>query len=192
VLPDHSTLMADPAQTLQPQRLESHAGLVQVGGLSKAELLSKLRDAQVQLNQAAIALFADDRFETTPTSSLIEVVHISVGQLGLSDGATFTRVVERAAGTDLSPCALEIGPHLRLQLTDQPEEFIGNAPSKNCAPPGSITVASVPLSDDDEAPKGFYLRRIGGVLWLRGYRSWPGHLWSPADVFAFARSRNAA
>jgi len=47
-------------------------------------------------------------------------------------------------------------------------------------------VASAPLAQDDETPKGFYLRRIEGVLWLRGYRSWPGHIWSPQDMFVFS------
>jgi hypothetical protein len=83
-------------------------------------------------------------------------------------------------------CPLELGPHLRLQFTDQPEGSLGQPVSQNCAPPGSLTVASAPLAQDDETPKGFYLRRIEGVLWLRGYRSWPGHIWSPQDMFVFS------
>ena len=41
------------------------------------------------------------------------------------------------------------------------------------------------LSDDDEVPKGFYLRRIEGVLWLRGYRAGAEHVWSPDDRLLF-------
>ena len=48
-----------------------------------------------------------------------------------------------------------------------------------------------PLDDTDETPKGFYLRRIDGVPWLRGYWSWPGHLWSPEDRRLFARDLGA-
>ena len=65
------------------------------------------------------------------------------------------------------------------------------ATGKGCAPPGSITVASAPLDDRDDTPKGFYLRRIESTLWLRGYRSWSGHRWSCEDVFAFVRSSEA-
>jgi hypothetical protein len=36
------------------------------------------------------------------------------------------------------------------------------------------------------------LRRIEGDLWLRGYQSWPGHHWSPQDVFVFVRRHNVA
>ena len=52
------------------------------------------------------------------------------------------------------------------------------------APPGSITVVSDPLIDDD-VPKGFYPRRVDGVLWLRGYVSGPNHIWQPGDRLAF-------
>jgi hypothetical protein len=45
---------------------------------------------------------------------------------------------------------------------------------------------SAALVEDDEFPKGFYLRRIDGVLWLRGYRSGPAHVWSPDDRLVFA------
>jgi hypothetical protein len=41
------------------------------------------------------------------------------------------------------------------------------------------------LAQDESIPKGFYLRRIEGILWLRGYRSGPEHLYSPEDRFVF-------
>jgi hypothetical protein len=44
---------------------------------------------------------------------------------------------------------------------------------------------SAPLAADDDIPKGFCLRRIDGVLWLRGYRSGPEHIWSPDDRLIF-------
>jgi hypothetical protein len=167
-------------------------GFVRIGGASKSELLSKLEEAHVCLNPLAQDLFADARFTTAAVTSVVEVVEVSVGGLGLCGGATFVQIVEQAASTGLSLCPLELGPYLRLQLTDQPEGYLGQPTSQNRAPAGSITVASAPLSEDDQTPKGFYLRRIEGVLWLRAYRSWQGHVWSPEDIFVFARSFNAA
>lgn len=158
---------------------------LRIGGTSKPQLLAQLRAAGVHLNAAAEALFADERFTTAPASSLVEVVTLSVASLTDGNGATFATIIERAAAGGLSPCPLELAPHFRLQYLDQPEGALGRAPSQHRAPPGSITVASDPLDEDDETPKGFYLRRIEGVPWLRGYRSWPGHVWSPDDVFAF-------
>lgn len=166
--------------------------LARVGGVPKEELLSRLQEANVQLNEAAQALFADARFTTSSVSSFVETVQIPVAALGFPEGATFAKVLERAASNGLIPCTVELGPHLRLQFTDQPEGFLGQPASQHCAPPGSVTLASEPLAEDDETPKGFYLRRIEGDLWLRGYRSWSGHNWSPQDVFVFVRSRNVA
>jgi hypothetical protein len=163
-----------------------------IGGVPKAELLSRLQRAYVRLNEAAHALFDDVRFTTSPVTSRVEAVHVSVAALGFPDGATFAAVVERAATNGLVVCPLELGPHLRLQFTDQPEGSLGHAASQNCAPPGSLTLASAPLAEDDETPKGFYLRRIEGDLWLRGYRSWPGHHWNPRDMFVFIRPHNVA
>jgi hypothetical protein len=168
------------------------ARTVRIGGVPKEELLSRLHAGGVQLNEAAQALFADDRFTTSSASSMVEAVEISVASLGLHDGATFARIVERAASEGLSLCPLELGPHLRLQFIDQPEGSLGQPASEHRAPPASVTVASASLAEDDETPKGFYLRRIEGALWLRGYRSWPGHNWSPQDVFVFARSHREA
>jgi hypothetical protein len=46
-------------------------------------------------------------------------------------------------------------------------------------------VISTELTEDHDVPKGFYLRRIEGALWLRGYRSGPEHVWSPEDRIVF-------
>jgi hypothetical protein len=165
---------------------------LRVGGTGKSELLSQLESAGVRLNEAARTLFADGRCTTSPDSSLIDIVELSVARLAFNSGATFTQIVEHATGLGLSLCPLELGPHFRLQYTDQPEGSLGQPPSQHRAPPGSITVASALLANDDDTPKGFYLRRIDGVLWLRGYRSRPRHFWSPDDVFAFSQLRDAA
>jgi hypothetical protein len=86
---------------------------------------------------------------------------------------------------------MELGPHLRAQFLDQPDSADGTPLTHGRAPPGSITVASSPLDDRDETAKGFYLRRVDTVLWLRGYWSWPGHIWNPEDVLVFSRGTGA-
>lgn len=165
---------------------------VAIGGVPKLTLLSRLQAAGVQLNEAAHTLFADSRFTAQSARSLVRTVEVTPNDLGFPDGATYQELVERAAGRGLSLCPLELGPHLRLQFTDQPEGFIGHPASRHRAPPGSITVASALLANDEETPGGFYLRRIEGALWLRGYRSWPGHIWSSQDVLVFSLSIHAA
>ena len=174
-----------------PPLCPSIARAVRVGGVTKRELLSAFQAHGIELNATGRILFAHDEFKTSETSSVFETVEISVLDLGYEQGATVAQVHERSAQLGLSLCPLELAPHLRLQYLDQPEGDWGHPPSQHRAPPGSITVASAPLGEDDNLPKGFYLRRIKGVLWLRGYRSRAEHIWSAEDRFVFCRA-NAA
>ena len=82
-------------------------------------------------------------------------------------------------------------PHLRLQFAEQEDGATGLSITRNTAPPGSLTVISVPLSSDDEVPKGFYLRRIDGKRWLRGYTSCARHVWQPEDQLLFLAAESA-
>jgi len=165
--------------------------IVSCDGTSKEALLHRLRDAGVKLNDLALSLFADARFTTLPVPAKVQVLEVSVASLGFPSGATFERLVAGAATAGLGLCPLELAPHLRLALLDQREGATGRPPTQGCAPHGAITVASPPLDSTEEVPTGFYLRRIEGTLWLRGYRSWSGHLWNPGDVLAFIKSREA-
>ena len=166
--------------------------ILRVGGVVKADLLNQLLKQGVQLNPLAFQLFSDDGFQTSVEQRTLAVVQVSVAELGLSQGGVFQEIAARALARGYSLCPLELGPHLRLTYADQAEGFLGQPPSQKCAPPGSVTVASQPISEDDDTPKGFYLRVIEGLPWLRGYRSWPGHVWAPTDVLAFVESNRAA
>ena len=171
---------------------EESTHLVRIGGMPKEGLLSRLLLAGVRLNPMAEILFADRRFTVAARSVEVQVRVCSVRGLGLRDGGTFEQAIESAHRNGLRLCPLELGPHFRLQYVGQPEGAEAQPVRKNQAPAGSITVASAPLDERDETPKGFYLRRINGTLWLRGYRSWSGHIWSPYDLLALVRAENAA
>ncbi len=158
--------------------------------MAKSELLAELRRSGIQINAAGLLLFDHPGFTTATAVSTISTIECSVGDLGFTNGATIEEIHRRGAGLGLSLCPLELGPHLRLQFLEQPEGASGHPPSSHRAPPGAVTIASACLTDDDDTPKGFYLRNIHGTLWLRGYRSGPGHTWSSADRFVFCDSAN--
>jgi len=165
---------------------------VNVGGITKTDLLAKLNESRVRLNALAQDLFDSARFTTAPSAYRVDVVGTTVAGLGLLGGGTYVQVLQRAHVQGLAVCPLELAPHLRMQWSDQPESLAAHTTEKNCAPPDSITVASVAPLDEQDIPWGFYLRRHEGTAWLRGYRSWSGHVWSSSDRFAFIRSSNAA
>jgi hypothetical protein len=112
---------------------------------------------------------------------------LSVAELGFSEGATYPQITARALEAGLTECPLELGPHLRVQFPDQLEAPTATPSTVRRAPPGSIIVASPPLDDEVFTPRGFYLRRLGGALWLRGYWSSIDHVWAAPDVFVFSR-----
>jgi hypothetical protein len=162
---------------------------VEVGGLTKSQLIQKLQQYSILMNESGERLLADDKFTTSDTKYSLQTVELTVGDLDFHDGATTAQIFKRASELGLELCPLELGPHLRLEYLDQPEGYLGNPLQRHQAPAGSITIASEILSEDDDFPKGFYLRRINGVLWLRGYRADHLHVWNPGDHFIFCQTK---
>ncbi|MFC9707317.1 helicase [Paenibacillus sp. NPDC056933] len=162
---------------------------VEIGGLTKAQLIRKLQQNSILMNELGEKLLADDQFTTSAAKYSLQTVELTVGELGFPDGGTTGQIFKRASELDLELCPLELGPHLRLVYLDQPEGNSGNLTQRHRAPLGSITIASEILTEDEDFPKGFYLRRINGVLWLRGYRADHLHVWNPDDHFIFIQTK---
>ena len=161
---------------------------VRVGGLTKLQLILKLRELSIRMNGSASRLFADDRFTTSGAEYVVPTVELTVAALGYARGATLSEIFARARTLGLRLCPLELGPHLRTVYLDQPEGSFGAPVRQHKAPAGSLTIASEPLDEDPRTPKGFYLRRIDGTLWLRGYVAGAAHVWSPGDHLVFSQS----
>lgn len=157
---------------------------IKIGGRTGIELLDDLTAAGIKLNAHANTLLTSDKFQTANTRRDVEVAIVSVHDLGFDHGANTADVYQRAFARQLALCPISLAPHFRLQYRDQPECTSGQAQTPNSAPPGAITVASAPIDADDDFPKGFYLRRIDGRLWLRGYRADSTHVWHADDCFA--------
>jgi hypothetical protein len=170
------------------QREDVLVRTVEYGGYTKAELLAQMQAASIMLNENARILFSSQLFETAASRQSASVVEMSVADLGFPEGASFPEMLERAQELGLSACPLELGPYFRLRYLDQREHA---ETRKNRAPAGSVTIMSIPLSDSDDFPKGFYLRRIDGALWLRGYTCDMEHVWYPADRVAFRISASS-
>ena len=114
---------------------------------------------------------------------------MSVSDLGFNGGATYAQIVARALELGLAECPLELAAYLRLQFMDQPVAAPKPPSAEPGSPPGAITIASKPLDDSEEVPKGFYLRNIDGTLWLRGYWSDAIHVWNGDDVLVFTLNK---
>lgn len=157
------------------------------GGYSRDALLMRLRASRVEMNDFGRALMERPEFENPPRSD-VDVVILSAGSL--RPGLSFDEVVDAAAGIGLAPLPLTVGPWLRLAMLDQPDAP-DSVLSAGRAPSGSIHVISPPPSLDDAYPKGFYLRTVDGVPWLRGFRCDATYVWPPDSLLAFARPRTS-
>jgi hypothetical protein len=158
---------------------------IKIGGRTGIELLNDLTVAGIKLNAHANTLLTSEKFQTTNMRRDIEVAMVRVRDLGFDDGANTADVYQRAITRQLALCPISLAPHFRLQYQDQHEGTSDQPQTPNSAPAGSITVACAPIDTDDDFPKGFYLRRIDGELWLRGYRADSTHVWHADDCFAF-------
>ena len=165
---------------------------VSIGGTSKVELQAALAAEHVAMNATAEQLFASSLFTVSPTPSSLPTLQCTVREVGCPDGATMPEIIAAAGQRGLAACPAELGPHLRLQYLDQPEGRRGKPVLAQRAPYGSVTIVSNRLSDDDTFPRGFYLRRIDDVLWLRGYRSNDDHVWDPDDQLVFTGDPSCA
>lgn len=161
---------------------------VVIEGLTKAQLMLTLQEHSILMNKYGEMLLIDDHFTPSNTKYLLQTVELTVGDLGYINGATTAQIFKRAFELGLELCPLELAPYLRIQYLDQPEGYLGDSIKRPEAPSGSITIASEPITEDDEYPKGFYLRRINGELWLRGYRADHLHVWNSGDHFIFCQT----
>ncbi|HNV71645.1 MAG TPA: hypothetical protein PKO06_18210, partial [Candidatus Ozemobacteraceae bacterium] len=156
---------------------------IAIGGKSKEDLLSLLHKSDIQLNEYARVLFSSDLFLTSTKRETRRIVELRVSDLQISGPATLRAIIQRARERDLEPCPLEVGPCFRLQFTNQEEE---REASSHKAPQGSITIISDLFElEDENFPRGFYLRKIQNKFWLRGYVCSEDYVWNNEDRIAF-------
>lgn len=157
--------------------------VVCVGGHSRAEVLRLLHSADVRLNVHAETLLAHPVFDN-PERQDLRIVERTVEELGFERGAIQSRVFSAAKNQGLALCPVVAGPYLRMAMMSQPDAP-DSVLSAGRAPTGAIHVASAPLRGDVEYPKGFYLRVVDGLAWLRGYRCDDTYVWAPDHRLVF-------
>ncbi len=137
-----------------------------IGGLSKEQLLQQLSETGIQFNKYANTLFEHPQFSPPSEVKKINLVKITLSDLGLNDSCSADEFSDRATMLRLKRCPLYLAAFLRLEYLNQPDGPY-------------LTVASHKLNEDENFPNGFYLRNFENALWLRGYRAdgfsdWPG------------------
>jgi hypothetical protein len=126
-----------------------------------------------------IYTYADQILEKTPFSKekkSYDLVSFTVEQLGFPQGAKLRDIYAKAKELGLELCPAEVGPLLRLQYTNQPDN-------------NYLRIAMEPISDADGNPTLFLVLRGDGEFWLDDSRGYSGHEWISDYQFVFLRRK---
>ena len=106
----------------------------------------------------------------------VDLVVLSVGDLGFKDGARYADICAKAVELGLELCPAEVGPALRLQYPDQPRgEW--------------VLVAMEAITVRYGIRFIFNVGHDSGELWLCGNYGDPDGFWDADDRFAFVRRK---
>jgi len=113
-----------------------------------------------------------DQVSVSPTQTQVDLVVVTVADLYFKDGATRVGIYERAVALGLDLCPSEVGPQLRLQYQDQPQDE-------------SLCIAMEPILDSDGYRGVFRVGHEHGELWLDGNFGNPHNFWHSYSSWVF-------
>jgi hypothetical protein len=146
-------------------------------GLKTADDFRKsIKDNRMKIDDWANDILGKPAFTVAVKETELDLVVVSVAELGFKNGATLEQIYARAKELGLDLCPNEVGPQLRLQYKDQPNREW-------------LAVAIEPITGSDGDLGRFSVRRDGGGLWLHGCYGGPGGVWRGSSCFVFVCSR---
>ncbi len=146
-------------------------------GLKTAEDFRRvLCDDGFNLTNWASDILGKPAFTVAPKETEVNLVKVTVGELGFKNGARHDQIYERAKELGLELCPPEVGPQLRLQYKNQPNDEY-------------ILIFMESIFDSDGDWRVFSVGCNASGMWLYGYWSDPSHGWGADDQWVFCRSR---
>jgi hypothetical protein len=81
-----------------------------------------LAKGRFRLGDWASDIIGKPAFTVAAEETEVDLVKVKVSELGFKNGARLDQIYERAKELGLVPCPAEVGPQLRLQYQDQPND----------------------------------------------------------------------
>ena len=144
----------------------------EIGGKTSKQLQSEMEQAGIKTSSYAEDMLKNSDFTTLKNPEEINLILLAVADLGLNGHPTTDEIYARAEELGFELCPAELGPHYRLQNTDQP---LGDW----------RYVGMKQITDADGHPGVFELVRDGDGLWLDDYWAVPDDRWGPGRQFLF-------
>ena len=131
-----------------------------------------LTEGEYRISNWASDILGKPAFIVATKKIKLDLVKVSVEELGFNQGAMRQQIYERAQEHGLKLCPAEVGPQLRLQYSDQPyKEW--------------LVVAMEPIILSDGGLVVFGVEYGSGGQLLEGYRGDPDFLWYGDYQFVF-------
>lgn len=115
-------------------------------------------------------------FTAATEETEVELVVVSVTELGFKDGVKRADIYKRAQELGLDLCPAEVGVQLRLQYKDQPKDKW-------------LHIAMEPIPDSGGRLTVFDVGHSGIGLWLHCSYGRPGSFWNGLDRWVFVRHK---
>ena len=149
-----------------------HHEQILIGGKEVKQLEKELEKAGMNISSYAKQKMKQKEFSTQKKTEQVDLVRLTVKDLGFAQGATTDQIYQKAKELGLELCPAEVGPHYRLAYTNQPmNEW--------------VTVAMKQISDPGGSPDVFHVNRDAGGVWLEDYWARPTDRWYPVAHFVF-------
>jgi len=148
-------------------------------GLKTADDFRKaVRDCGMKISDWANDILGKPVFTVATEETEVDLVKVTVAELGFKEGARRDQIYERAKELGLELCPSEVGPQLRLQYKDQPNgEW--------------LLIGMEPIRYSDGGLDVFRVARAGDGRWLDSdYDSGrPALVWYAVPQWVFVRPR---
>ena len=146
------------------------------GAKNADDFRKALKDCGMRIGDWGNDILGKPEFTVIARETEVDLVKVTVAELGFKDGARRDQIYDRAKEFGLELCPSEVGPQLRLQYKDQPLNewvYIGMEPIRRSD--GDLSVFSVEHLDDG--------------LWLYGNCGFPDLVWNAVFQWVFVRPR---
>lgn len=155
--------------------------------VAQGAVLDVLNANSIQVNEYARVFFSHRHFDAESLAPQITLVLCSLAELGIARDAVLTEIAAKARARGLCLCHAGTGLFLRLAYVQQPQSRNPVLSGAQRSPDGAVVAFSEFLEQDDDFPKGLYLRNVDGQLWLRGYVCDDEYRWPADTIFAFEK-----
>lgn len=146
-------------------------------GLKTADDFRKaIKDKRMRIGDYANDILGKPQFTVATEETEVDLVIVSVEELGYKNGAKLNNIYARAEERGLQRCPSEVGPQLRLQYTDQPKDE-------------RLIMGMKPITGSDGSLDLFRVAHDDRVLWLYSRYVNPDDFWSGYSRFVFVLPR---